>query len=163
MPKKIYLEKVILNTLAEKSQTLSIAESCTGGYISHLFTQHPGASKVFLGGAISYSYELKESMLGVKSETLAQYGAVSEQTVTEMVEGALHTFKSDYALAVTGIAGPDGGTEDKPVGTVWIGVAKPGKTQVKKFTFGNKRAQNIERSAISALFMLNNLIKDSGK
>ncbi len=159
----IPFEKVILNTLAEKSQTLSIAESCTGGYISHLFTQHPGASKVFLGGAISYSYELKESMLGVKSETLAQYGAVSEQTVTEMVEGALHTFKSDYALAVTGIAGPDGGTEDKPVGTVWIGVAKPGKTQVKKFTFGNKRAQNIERSAISALFMLNNLIKDSGK
>jgi len=159
----IPFEKVILNTLAEKSQTLSIAESCTGGYISHLFTQHPGASKAFLGGAISYSYELKESMLGVKSETLAQYGAVSEQTVTEMVEGALHTFKSDYALAVTGIAGPDGGTEDKPVGTVWIGVAKPGKTQVKKFTFGNKRAQNIERSAISALFMLNNLIKDSEK
>ncbi len=159
----IPFEKVILNILDEKGQTLSIAESCTGGYISHLFTQHPGASKVFLGGAISYSYELKESMLGVKTETLAQYGAVSEQTVTEMVEGALHTFKSDYALAVTGIAGPDGGTEDKPVGTVWIGVATKGKTQVKKFTFGNKRAQNIERSAISALFMLNNLIKDSVK
>ena len=159
----IPFEKVILNILAEKSQTLSIAESCTGGYISHLFTQHPGASKVFLGGALSYSYELKESMLGVKTETLAKYGAVSEQTVTEMVEGALHTFKSDYALAVTGIAGPDGGTEDKPVGTVWIGVATSGKTQVKKFTFGNKRAQNIERSAISALFMLNNLIKDSVK
>jgi nicotinamide-nucleotide amidase len=159
----IPFEKVILNILAEKGQTLSIAESCTGGYISHLFTQHPGASKVFLGGAISYSYELKESMLGVKAETLAQYGAVSEQTVTEMVEGALYAFKSDYALAVTGIAGPDGGTEDKPVGTVWIGVATGGKTQVKKFTFGNKRAQNIERSAISALFMLNNLIKDSGK
>jgi nicotinamide-nucleotide amidase len=157
----IPFEKVILNTLTEKGKTLSIAESCTGGYVSHLFTQHPGSSKVFLGGAISYSYELKESILGVKAETLAQYGAVSEQTVTEMVEGALHAFKSDYALAITGIAGPDGGTEDKPVGTVWIGVAKPGKTQIKKFTFGNKRAQNIERSAVSALFMLNNLIKDS--
>ena len=156
----IPFEKVILNILDKKGQTLSIAESCTGGYISHLITQHPGASKVFLGGAISYSYELKESILGVKPETLAQYGAVSEQTVTEMVEGALHAFKSDYALAVTGIAGPDGGTEDKPVGTVWIGVATKGKTQVKKFTFGNKRAQNIERSAISALIMLNNLIKD---
>jgi nicotinamide-nucleotide amidase len=159
----IPFEKVILDALAKQGQTLSIAESCTGGYISHLFTQHPGASKVFLGGAISYSYELKESMLGVKAETLAKYGAVSEQTVTEMVEGALFAFKSDYALAVTGIAGPDGGTEDKPVGTVWIGVAKQGKTQIKKFTFGNKRAQNIERSAISALFMLNNLIKDSGE
>ncbi|WP_461452180.1 competence/damage-inducible protein A [Mucilaginibacter sp.] len=159
----IPLEKVIMNKLAEKGQTLSIAESCTGGYISHLFTQHAGASKMFLGGAISYSYELKESILGVKAETLAKYGAVSEQTVTEMVEGALHQFKSDYAIAVTGIAGPDGGTEDKPVGTVWIGVATAGKTQIKKFTFGSKRAQNIERSAISALIMLNTLLKDSGK
>jgi len=157
------LEKVIMDKLAQKGQTLSIAESCTGGYISHLFTQHTGASKVFLGGAISYSYELKESILGVKADTLAKYGAVSEQTVTEMVEGALHEFKSDYAIAVTGIAGPDGGTEDKPVGTVWIGVATVGKTQIKKFTFGSKRAQNIERSAISALIMLNTLIKDSVK
>ena len=157
------LEKVIMDKLAQKGQTLSIAESCTGGYISHLFTQHAGASKVFLGGAISYSYELKESILGVKADTLAKYGAVSEQTVTEMVEGALHEFKSDYAIAVTGIAGPDGGTEDKPVGTVWIGVATVGKTQIKKFTFGSKRAQNIERSAISSLIMLNTLIKDSVK
>ena len=157
------LEKVIMDKLAQKGQTLSIAESCTGGYISHLFTQHTGASKVFLGGAISYSYELKESILGVKADTLAKYGAVSEQTVTEMVEGALHEFKSDYAIAVTGIAGPDGGTEDKPVGTVWIGVATVGKTQIKKFTFGSKRAQNIERSAISSLIMLNTLIKDSVK
>jgi len=157
------LEKVIMDKLAQKGQTLSIAESCTGGYISHLFTQHAGASKVFLGGAISYSYELKESILGVKANTLAKYGAVSEQTVTEMVEGALHEFKSDYAIAVTGIAGPDGGTEDKPVGTVWIGVATVGKTQIKKFTFGSKRAQNIERSAISSLIMLNTLIKDSVK
>jgi len=159
----IPLEKMIMDKLAEKGQTLSIAESCTGGYISHLFTQHAGASKIFLGGAISYSYNLKESILGVKAETLAKYGAVSEQTVTEMVEGALHQFKSDYAIAVTGIAGPDGGTEDKPVGTVWIGLATKGKTQIKKFTFGSKRAQNIERSAISALIMLNTLIKDSGK
>lgn len=153
-------EKAILNYMAEKGLTLSVAESCTGGYISQLFTQHPGSSKVFLGGGITYSNELKESILGVKSETLVQYGAVSEQTVTQMAEGALHAFKSDYAIAVTGIAGPDGGTDDKPVGTVWIGVAKAGKTQVKKFTFGNKRAQNIERSAVAALFMLNTLIKE---
>lgn len=153
-------EKAILNYMAEKGLTLSVAESCTGGYISQLFTQHPGSSKVFLGGGITYSNELKESIIGVTSETLAQYGAVSEQTVTQMAEGALRAFKSDYAIAVTGIAGPDGGTEDKPVGTVWIGVAKAGKTQVKKFTFGNKRTQNIERSAVAALFMLNTLIKE---
>ena len=159
----IPLEKAILNYMAEKGLTLSVAESCTGGYISHLFTQHAGSSKVFFGGAISYSYELKESILGVKNETLWQHGAVSEETVVEMVEGALLNFKSDYAIAVTGIAGPDGGLPDKPVGTVWIAVASAKKTVRKKFTFGNKRQQNIERSATSALFMLNNLLKDVEK
>jgi nicotinamide-nucleotide amidase len=156
----IPLEKAILNYMTEKGLTLSVAESCTGGYISHLFTQHAGSSKVFFGGAISYSYELKESILGVKNETLWQYGAVSEETVTEMAEGALLNFKSDYAIAVTGIAGPDGGLPDKPVGTVWIAVASAKKTVKKKFTFGSKRQQNIERSATSALFMLNTLLKD---
>jgi nicotinamide-nucleotide amidase len=156
----IPLEKAILNFMAERGLTLSAAESCTGGYISHLFTQHAGSSKVFFGGAVSYSYELKESILGVKNETLWQYGAVSEQTVTEMVEGALSNFKSDYAIAVTGIAGPDGGSADKPVGTVWIGVASAGKTVTKKFTFGNRRQQNIERSATAALSMLNTLLKE---
>lgn len=156
----IPLEKAILNYMTENGLTLSVAESCTGGYISHLFTQHAGSSKVFFGGAISYSYELKESILGVKNETLWQYGAVSEETVTEMAEGALLNFKSDYAIAVTGIAGPDGGLPDKPVGTVWIAVASATKTVKKKFTFGSKRQQNIERSATSALFMLNTLLKD---
>ncbi|MDB4922450.1 competence/damage-inducible protein A [Mucilaginibacter sp.] len=159
----ITIEKVILNYMAENNLTLSVAESCTGGYISHLITQHAGSSKVFFGGAISYSYELKESILGVKKETLAKFGAVSEETATEMVKGALHNFKSDYALAVTGIAGPDGGTVDKPVGTVWIAVASANKTVVKKLTFGNKRRQNIERSAVSALNMLNTLLHNSGK
>jgi nicotinamide-nucleotide amidase len=159
----ITIEKVILNYMAENNLTLSVAESCTGGYISHLITQHAGSSKVFFGGAVSYSYELKESILGVKKETLAKFGAVSEETATEMVKGALHNFKSDYALAVTGIAGPDGGTIDKPVGTVWIAVASANKTVVKKLTFGNKRRQNIERSAVSALNMLNTLLRNSGK
>jgi nicotinamide-nucleotide amidase len=159
----IPLEKVILNFMAEKGLTLSVAESCTGGYISHLFTQHAGSSKVFFGGAISYSYELKESILGVKNETLWQYGAVSEETVVEMAEGALLNFKSDYAIAVTGIAGPGGGLPDKPVGTVWIAVSSAQKTVRKKFTFGSKRQQNIERSATSALFMLNTLLRDVEK
>jgi nicotinamide-nucleotide amidase len=156
----IPLEKAILNFMAERELTLSTAESCTGGYIAHLITQHAGSSKVFFGGAVSYSYELKESILGVKNETLWQHGAVSEETVTEMVEGALLNFKSDYAIAVTGIAGPDGGTPEKPVGTVWIGVASAEKTVVRKFLFGNKRQQNIERTAIAALNMLNILLKE---
>ncbi|MFD2872260.1 competence/damage-inducible protein A [Mucilaginibacter ximonensis] len=159
----VALEKAILDFMAGRGLTLSVAESCTGGYISHLFTQHPGSSKVFFGGAVSYSYELKESILGVKKATLEKFGAVSEETVVEMVEGALRNFKSDFAIAVTGIAGPEGGTPDKPVGTVWIAAASAQKTVRKKFTFGSKRLQNIERSATAALFMLNTLLKDVEK
>lgn len=159
----IALEKSILDFMDKRGLTLSVAESCTGGYISHLFTQHAGSSKVFLGGAVSYSNQLKESILGVKKETLEKFGAVSEETVIEMVEGALLNFKSDYAIAVTGIAGPDGGTPDKPVGTIWITAASAQKTVRKKFTFGSKRLQNIERSASAALFMLNTLLKDVEK
>ncbi len=156
----IALEKAILDYMAARNLTLSVAESCTGGYISHLFTQHAGSSKVFFGGAVSYSNQLKESLLGVKFSTLSKYGAVSEETVVEMAEGALTNFKSDYAIAVTGIAGPDGGTPDKPVGTVWIAAASRQKTIAKKFIFGNKRQQNIERSAASALTLLNTLLRD---
>lgn len=158
----IALEKAILDKMEAKGLTLSVAESCTGGYISHLFTQHPGSSAVFFGGTVCYSYELKESVLGVKNETLWQHGAVSEETVREMVEGAILNFKSDYAIAVTGVAGPGGGSTGKPVGTVWIAVASVNKTVTKKFTFGNKRLQNIERSAISALGMLNTLLTEVG-
>jgi len=154
----IALEIAIMNKLEERGETLSLAESCTGGYLAHLFTQHAGSSAVFLGGAVSYSNNLKESMLGVEHETLQQYGAVSEQTATQMVQGALLNFKSTYAIAVTGIAGPGGGSDEKPIGTVWIGVAGKGKVAVKKFTFGNKRKQNIERTAITALGMLNTLL-----
>jgi len=154
----IPLEKAILDRMEANRLTLSVAESCTGGYLSHLFTQHPGSSLVFLGGAVSYSYELKESILGVKNETLWQHGAVSEETVKEMVEGALLNFKSDLAVAITGVAGPGGGTEDKPVGTVWIAVAAKEKALIKKYTFGSKRRQNIERSAVMALSMLNTLL-----
>jgi nicotinamide-nucleotide amidase len=159
--KDVTIEKAILDEMASQNLTLSVAESCTGGYISHLFTQHPGSSKVFFGGAVSYSYDLKESMLGVKNETLWHYGAVSEQTVVEMVEGALINFKSDYAIAVTGVAGPGGGTDDKPVGTVWIAVANSKKTFAHKYSFGTKRMQNIERTAITAMGMLIKLLRES--
>ena len=154
------LEKAILDLMVSKGLTLSTAESCTGGYISHLLTQHPGSSKVFLGGAVSYSNDLKSTMLSVSEETLSEFGAVSEETVLEMANGAVANYKSDYAISVSGVAGPDGGTEDKPVGTVWIAIAGKTKTISKKFQFGSKRAQNIERSAISALFLLHNLVKE---
>lgn len=155
----IPLEKVILNIMQSRGLTLSVAESCTGGAISQLFTQHAGCSSVFMGGAITYSNQLKTSILDVKPETLKTHGAVSEATINEMVTGALVNFNTDYAIAVSGIAGPDGGQPDKPVGTVWIAVANKNKTIAQKFVFGNKRQQNIERSAVNAFHLLYKLLK----
>lgn len=155
----IALEKAILNFMEQRKLTLSTAESCTGGYIAHLITQHPGCSSVYEGGAVTYSYDLKMSLLGVKTETLAKFGAVSEETVKEMAKGAIKNFKTDYAVAVSGIAGPDGGMPDKPVGTVWIAVAHAKGVVSKVFSFGNKRAQNIERSAAAALSMILNELR----
>ncbi|SDM78216.1 nicotinamide-nucleotide amidase [Daejeonella rubra] len=154
------LEKVILDLMESKGLTLSTAESCTGGYISHLITQHPGSSKVFVGGAVSYSNQLKKIMLGILDQTLSTFGAVSEETVKEMAIGAKSEYKSDYSISVSGIAGPDGGSTEKPVGTVWIAVAGKTKTVSKKFNFGNKRIQNIERASISALTLLFKLLKE---
>ncbi|MFI5453237.1 competence/damage-inducible protein A [Pedobacter sp. UC225_61] len=153
------LEKAILDKMKAKNLTLSTAESCTGGYISHLITQHAGSSAVFAGGAVAYSYDLKESILGVKHQTLTEFGAVSEQTVKEMAQGAITHFKTDYSIAVSGIAGPDGGIPGKPVGTVWIAIGTKDKVVAKLFTFSSKRIQNIERSATAALTMLLNLLK----
>ncbi|HEY1009782.1 MAG TPA: CinA family nicotinamide mononucleotide deamidase-related protein, partial [Daejeonella sp.] len=154
------LEKAVLDNMASKGLTLSVAESCTGGYLSHLLTMHAGSSKVFLGGAISYSNQLKESMLNVSEDTLTKFGAVSEETVLAMARGAIKNYASDYSVAISGIAGPDGGTEEKPVGTVWVAVVGKTKTISRKFQFGNKRAQNIERSAVNALSMLHKLVKE---
>ena len=147
-------EKAVLNLMNKHQLTLSLAESCTGGYVSHLFTQHPGSSSVFQGGAVTYSNDLKQSVLGVSGATLASFGAVSEQTATEMAQGAVKNFKTDYAVAITGIAGPDGGTPEKPVGTVWIAVASKTEVKTKMFKFASQRFQNIERSAMAALMML---------
>jgi nicotinamide-nucleotide amidase len=150
----IQLADAIGKRLRERKQTVSVAESCTGGFISHLFTANAGSSDYFKGGGITYSNELKQSILGVKDETLASYGAVSEETVKEMAAGAVKAFQTDYAIAVSGIAGPDGGTAEKPVGTVWIAVADSQSIVTKKFTFGKDRLRNIEMSAICALDML---------
>lgn len=156
----VALEKAILNKMKASKLTLSTAESCTGGYISHLLTQHAGSSAVFAGGAVVYSYDLKESVLGVSHQTLTTFGAVSEQTVKEMAQGAISHFKTDYAIAVSGIAGPDGGLPDKPVGTVWIAIASKDRVIAKLFTFGSKRLQNIERSATAAFTLLLSLLKE---
>lgn len=156
----IPLEKAVLNLLEKNNLTLSVAESCTGGHISQLITKQAGSSSVFAGGGIVYSYDLKTKLLGVKKETLQKYGAVSEETIREMATGALANFNTDYTIAVSGIAGPGGGLPDKPVGTVWIAVANKEKTIARKFTFSNKRVQNIERSAIAALNLLFSLVKE---
>ena len=158
------LEKVVLEKMKVQELTLSTAESCTGGYIAHLLTQHAGSSAVFAGGAVTYSCDLKESVLGVKHETLLSHGAVSEETVTEMARGAITQFKTDYAIAVSGIAGPDGAVPGKPVGTVWIAVANKQHVKTRLFSFGSRRLQNIERSATAALTLLLNLLKqDTGE
>jgi len=117
------LNAVVVRLLAERKQTLVLAESCTGGYVANSITDVPGASAVFLGGLVTYSNEAKQSLLGVRTETLAQHGAVSEATAREMAAGARERFNADYAIAITGIAGPGGGTPEKPVGAVFIALA----------------------------------------
>jgi len=154
------LEVVIMEFMRAKKLTLAVAESCTGGYLSQQFTQHAGSSDVFLGGAVTYSNALKQSILGVSVATLDQFGAVSEETVREMAEGALNNFMPDYSIAISGIAGPGGGTAEKPVGTVWVSVAGGNKTIAKKFQFGNRRQQNIERAAVNAQIMLFKLLRE---
>ncbi len=148
------LEAVIGKMLLQKRATVSCAESCTGGYISHLFTSISGSSKYFEGAVISYSYDVKEKMLGVKHETLLTYGAVSEECVREMLQGLLNVSETTYGIAVSGIAGPDGGTPEKPVGTVWIAVGSKENIIAKRFQFFPSRMENIRVFSNAALNML---------
>lgn len=148
------LEVVIGKMLSEKNETISCAESCTGGYISHLFTSVAGSSRYFEGSIISYSYDVKEKVLGVKKDTLNKVGAVSEECVTEMLDGLLNLTGSTYGIAVSGIAGPGGATPDKPVGTVWIGVGNKERRVVKRFQFFSSRTENIKVFSNAALNML---------
>lgn len=148
------LEEIVGKLLGDKHYTLSIAESCTGGYISHLITTVPGSSAYYTGGMVSYSNDIKSGQLGVPEEMIMKYGAVSEEVVIAMAQGIRSKFKTDFALATTGIAGPDGGTVEKPVGTVWIAVATPEKIIAKRYHMGEHRLRNIQKSALSALNML---------
>lgn len=155
------LEAAIGKLLLKLNATLCTAESCTGGNIGHKIVNIAGSSQYYLGSFITYSYELKEHLLGVKNETLNNYGAVSEQTVSEMLDGVLNATKSDYAIAVSGIAGPDGGTHEKPVGTVYIGVAGRDKKIIKKHFFTKTRELNIEYASLYALHELRLLLNSS--
>ena len=153
------MSEVIGRQLVLQNKKLAVAESCTGGYISHLITSVSGSSEYYNGSVTSYSNEMKEQLLGVSRDNLEKHGAVSEQVAREMVEGVKRVMKADYAVATTGIAGPTGGTEEKPVGTVWIAVSGPEKTFVKKYTFvGDQRDRNIVRSGQTALQLLRRMV-----
>ncbi|HXB39141.1 MAG TPA: CinA family protein [Bacteroidia bacterium] len=141
-----------------KKKTIAIAESCTGGYLSHLITQIPGSSDYFTGSVISYSDKVKQKALGVKKKILKKYGAVSSECAGEMVSGIRKEFKVDYALATTGIAGPQGAIRGKPVGTVYIALANKKNLLVERFHFKGTRQRVIEQSANKALEMLKNLL-----
>jgi nicotinamide-nucleotide amidase len=140
--------------LKKRKASLVTTESCTGGYVAHLITSVPGSSHYFKGGIVSYANEMKETLLQVKEATLKKHGAVSEETVIEMAGHARSLFNADYAIATSGIAGPDGGTDEKPVGTVWMAVATPDKIITRKMQLGNKRMQVIEVAAQSVLHLL---------
>ena len=150
----VLLEEVVGNLLKQKKKTISTAESCTGGFISHLLTSIPGSSEYYTGGVVAYAYEAKEELLGVQHSSLVQHGAVSECVAKEMAEGVRKRLGTDYAVAVTGIAGPGGGLPNKPVGTTWIAIASEKGAKAKLFRFGNDRARNIRRAATSTLNML---------
>lgn len=152
------LEVVIGKMLKERNQTMGTAESCTGGYIAHLLTSIPGSSAYFNGSVVSYSNTLKEQVLSVRPETLQAHGAVSRETVMEMVTGALRVLQTDFALAVSGIMGPEGGSAEKPVGTVWIAVGKRDKTETLQLNLRFDRRRNIEMTAANALNFLRKFI-----
>lgn len=157
------MQEVLGNILSKNKKTISTAESCTGGAIASLITSIPGSSAYYEGSIVSYSYEIKESLLNVKKETLEKYGAVSEETVKEMLSGLLDKMKTDFGIAVSGIMGPDGGTDDKPVGTVWVAVGNEEKQSVQKLKQRFKRKKNIEVTAVMALNMMRKFILEENK
>lgn len=145
------LEVVVGELLMQRSLHLAVAESCTGGLIGHRLTNVPGSSLYFLGGVIAYAYEVKVSLLGVRWETLETYGAVSRETVMEMAHGVRRAISTDIGLAVSGVAGPGGGTPDKPVGLVWIGLSTADQESAWQFIASGDRLANKEQFAERAL------------
>lgn len=157
------LEGVIGVLLKRNHATFATAESCTGGSIAAKITSIPGSSSYFLGSIVSYSNEVKVHQLGVNEAEILVHGAVSENVVRQMAKGVQKRLHSTYSVATSGIAGPDGGTPDKPVGTVWICVSGPNSTKAEKFQFGNNRARNVKRSVLMGLDMLRKMILEDEK
>ncbi|MDP3487488.1 MAG: competence/damage-inducible protein A [Bacillota bacterium] len=148
------LAAALLQQLAAAKSTLSVAESCTGGLVGHMITNEPGASVTYMGGVVAYDNDVKERMLGVSVDTLRSHGAVSEQCALEMLEGVLGAFRTDAAIAITGIAGPGGGSVEKPVGTVYVAVGCRGKNKVLHLNLRGDRAAIKERAAKEAIRQL---------
>ncbi|WP_430810913.1 MULTISPECIES: competence/damage-inducible protein A [unclassified Carboxylicivirga] len=140
--------------LKEKGQSIAVAESCTGGNMAHLITMVAGSSAYFKGGVVAYDNSIKEKVLGVQPDVLEKYGAVSQEVVRQMAEGGRRLMNTDYAIATSGIAGPDGGTKEKPVGTVWIAIAGDFGVRSQCFNFGKMRARNIQRASEAGMIML---------
>lgn len=154
----VNIEDVVAKLLIEKKLTISTAESCTGGMIAGTLINYPGISEVFLEGAVTYSNEAKHNRLGVKNETLEKYGAVSEETAREMAIGIANTAKTDVSIVTTGIAGPEGGTPEKPVGLVYIGVYFKGEVTVKKYVFNGNRSRVRLQATTTGLDMLRRVL-----
>jgi PncC family amidohydrolase len=148
------LEFLIGQILTQRGLTLAAAESCTGGLVSHRITNVAGSSLYFLGGIVAYANNTKMSQLGVRRETLEQFGAVSKETVLEMARGVRHALKADIGIAVSGIAGPGGGTAEKPVGFTWIGLGVHGADRARQYTWPGDRQAVKEQSAQAVLQML---------
>ena len=149
---------MIGNLLISKGLVAATAESCTGGNIAHRFTSIPGSSEFFMGSIVAYSNEVKTSVLHVSIEDLDEQGAVSQVVVEQMAVGVRRLLRTDVAIATSGIAGPSGGTVDKPVGTVWISVCSADRVVSKEFRFGALREQNIQRATQAALLLLKEII-----
>lgn len=148
------IEAALGRMLQERSMTVAVAESCTGGLVGHQITNVPGSSDYFLGGVIAYSYETKERILGVRHGTLYDYGAVSRETAIEMAHGARRLIGADLGVAVTGIAGPGGGTPDKPVGLTWVAVSSRKGDRAQRYVWAGDRDSNKRDSASAALALL---------
>jgi len=156
------LEILVGDLLRRRKFRLSTAESCTGGLIGHRLTNVPGSSDYYLGGVIAYSNEVKMNQLGVKSETLERFGAVSRETVLEMARGIRDLLKAEIGLSVSGIAGPGGGSPDKPVGLTWIGLSAIGYEQAWSYRWSGERLQVKEQTAEQALQLLVNFLETEG-
>lgn len=148
------LQSVVADKLVERGESLAVAESCTGGALAAKFTAMSGASAYFMGGVVAYDNSIKERVLGVSAETLRDHGAVSREVAVQMAEGVRRLFGTTYGVATTGIAGPTGGSDEKPVGTVWVAVSGPRGTVAEVKVHGRLRAQNIERAASAAINLL---------